>query len=216
MNVFSWKYVLCLFRFHSLHQSFLLKWCAKVPNDFQKVVLLFYPLRSLAVKYRKGRNAMVLWKNVAERLQMIVPLSDHCNVRFVFVPQVFFSAFIGTNRSSCHLKLVNFEAHENHIAHETQGLSHRLLVVRRGKPFKVTLLFGGHAWNPHAEVLSLQVCLGTNKQAVCLWSNLLLTRAMRQWSGSIQALHHFLTFTIIKYSLIGRNFDSRGHCFISR
>ncbi|XP_011619994.2 protein-glutamine gamma-glutamyltransferase 5-like isoform X2 [Takifugu rubripes] len=66
----------------------------------------------------------------------------------------------GTSRGGCHLKFVNFEAHENHISHETQGLSQRHLVVRRGKPFKVTLLFGGYAWNPHTEALSLQVWLG--------------------------------------------------------
>lgn len=82
------------------------------------------------------------------------------------------SAFTGTSRGSFHLKLVNFEAHENHVSHETLGLSHRHLVVRRGKPFKVTLLFGGHAWNPHAEVLSLRVWLGTNTPALhrILWS----------------------------------------------
>lgn len=67
----------------------------------------------------------------------------------------------GARRGGFHLKLVNFEARENHISHETEGLSHKHLVVRRGKPFKVTLLFGGRAWDPHADVLSLQVWLGT-------------------------------------------------------
>lgn len=90
------------------------------------------------------------------------------------------SAFSDTNRGGCHLKLVNFEAHENHISHETQGLSQRHLVVRRGKPFKVTLLFGGYAWNPHTEVLSLQVWLGINKQAACISSNMLLTGTVKQ------------------------------------
>lgn len=151
---------------------------------------LFKGLSSLAVTYGKWRNAMVQWKNVVvqwknvvERLQ-IPSLGSFCSsslistqisvilIRvfcFVFFPPP--AAFTGTNRGSCHLKLVNFEAHENHISHETQGLSHRHLVVRRGKPFKVTLLFGGQAWNPHTEVLSLQVWLGTNKQGACIWSN---------------------------------------------
>uniref|UniRef100_A0A3Q2D5V4 protein-glutamine gamma-glutamyltransferase n=1 Tax=Cyprinodon variegatus TaxID=28743 RepID=A0A3Q2D5V4_CYPVA len=46
------------------------------------------------------------------------------------------------------LRLVNFEHKENHISHETQGLSENHLVVRRGKPFKLTLMFGGGTWNP--------------------------------------------------------------------
>lgn len=172
----------------------------------------------MAVKYGKRWNAMAQWKNAAVLANDWSPLPDYCNVRFCSSSMIstqirvivirffflhFFSAFTGTNRGSFHLKLVSFEAHENHISHETKGLSHRHLVVRRGKPFKVTLLFGGRAWNPHTEALSLQVWLGTSPQAVCIWSNLLLT----QWSGSIQAFHLFLTFTIIKYSHIGWNFD---------
>ncbi|XP_008291944.1 protein-glutamine gamma-glutamyltransferase 5-like [Stegastes partitus] len=60
----------------------------------------------------------------------------------------------------CRLKFVNFEAHENHISHETQGLSDKHLVVRRGKPFKLTLLFHSRSWNPRTENLVLEVCLG--------------------------------------------------------
>ncbi|XP_077431054.1 protein-glutamine gamma-glutamyltransferase 5-like isoform X2 [Vanacampus margaritifer] len=66
----------------------------------------------------------------------------------------------GPTRSRRRLKLVNFEIQENHISHETQGLSDKHLVVRRGKPFKVTLLFDGRMWNPKAERLALQVLLG--------------------------------------------------------
>ncbi|KAI3357171.1 hypothetical protein L3Q82_015628 [Scortum barcoo] len=61
----------------------------------------------------------------------------------------------------CQLKFVNFEAHENHISHETQGLSKKHLVVRRGKPFKITLLFHSRSWNPHTERLVLEVGLDT-------------------------------------------------------
>ncbi|KAK2851064.1 hypothetical protein Q5P01_007340 [Channa striata] len=60
----------------------------------------------------------------------------------------------------CQLKFVNFQADENHISHETQGLSKKQLVVRRGKPFKLTLIFDSE-WDPQAESLVLQVCLGS-------------------------------------------------------
>ncbi|XP_037099763.1 protein-glutamine gamma-glutamyltransferase 5-like isoform X2 [Syngnathus acus] len=66
----------------------------------------------------------------------------------------------GQTRGQRRLKLVNFEIQENHISHETQGLSDKYLVVRRGKPFKVTLLFYGRMWNPNTECLVLQVLLG--------------------------------------------------------
>ncbi|XP_077371127.1 protein-glutamine gamma-glutamyltransferase 5-like isoform X2 [Festucalex cinctus] len=66
----------------------------------------------------------------------------------------------GPTRGQRRLKLVNFEIQENHISHETQGLSDKHLVVRRGKPFKVTLLFYGRMWNPKSECLTLQVLLG--------------------------------------------------------
>ncbi len=72
--------------------------------------------------------------------------------------------FPGVGKGHRKLKLVNFEACENHISHETQGLSEKHLVVRRGKPFKVTLLFGGQSWNPHTERLVLEVWLGINKR----------------------------------------------------
>uniref|UniRef100_G3NLL8 Transglutaminase-like domain-containing protein n=1 Tax=Gasterosteus aculeatus aculeatus TaxID=481459 RepID=G3NLL8_GASAC len=62
--------------------------------------------------------------------------------------------------SNCQLGFVNFETHENHISHETEGLSYKHLVVRRGKPFKLTLLFRSQMWNPRNENLVLEVCLG--------------------------------------------------------
>ncbi|XP_076597691.1 protein-glutamine gamma-glutamyltransferase 2-like [Chaetodon auriga] len=66
----------------------------------------------------------------------------------------------GADNGHCRLKLVNFEAHENHVSHETQGLSRKHLVVRRGKPFKLTLLFGSPSWSPATERLVLNVWLG--------------------------------------------------------
>uniref|UniRef100_A0A3B4UN21 Protein-glutamine gamma-glutamyltransferase 2-like n=1 Tax=Seriola dumerili TaxID=41447 RepID=A0A3B4UN21_SERDU len=59
----------------------------------------------------------------------------------------------------CQLKLVNFEAHDNHLYHETQGFSEKHLVVRRGKPFKFTLMFDDK-WSPYTESLVLEVRLG--------------------------------------------------------
>uniref|UniRef100_G3NLK6 Transglutaminase-like domain-containing protein n=1 Tax=Gasterosteus aculeatus TaxID=69293 RepID=G3NLK6_GASAC len=67
-------------------------------------------------------------------------------------------------KSNCQLGFVNFETHENHISHETEGLSYKHLVVRRGKPFKLTLLFRSQMWNPRNENLVLEVCLGTCTQ----------------------------------------------------
>lgn len=64
------------------------------------------------------------------------------------------------------LRLVNFEIQENHISHETVGLSESLLVVRRGQLFKITLLFGGRTWNPRSEMLALVVCLGNLSQRI--------------------------------------------------
>ncbi|XP_070694981.1 protein-glutamine gamma-glutamyltransferase 2-like [Pempheris klunzingeri] len=66
----------------------------------------------------------------------------------------------GPDKGPCRLKLVNFEGHENHISHETQGLSQKHLVVRRGKPFKLTLLFHSQSWSHLTESLVLEVCLG--------------------------------------------------------
>lgn len=67
--------------------------------------------------------------------------------------------FISTGCGSCTLKCLNFEVHKNHKDHETQGLSKKLLVVRRGKPFKLTLIFE-NVWNPDSVSLVLEVCLG--------------------------------------------------------
>lgn len=69
------------------------------------------------------------------------------------------TAFTGTDTGNRQLKLVNFEAHDNHAAHDTEGLSKQHLVVRRGRPFKIQLLFG-QGWNPHAQILVLEVWLG--------------------------------------------------------
>uniref|UniRef100_I3JRU3 protein-glutamine gamma-glutamyltransferase n=1 Tax=Oreochromis niloticus TaxID=8128 RepID=I3JRU3_ORENI len=65
----------------------------------------------------------------------------------------------GTTNGHCRLKSMNFEIPENSISHETQGLSRSRLVVRRGKPFKVTLKSDSWLWNPSTERLVLEVCL---------------------------------------------------------
>ncbi|XP_053173330.1 protein-glutamine gamma-glutamyltransferase 5-like [Scomber japonicus] len=70
------------------------------------------------------------------------------------------SVLPGTGTNHCRLRFVNFESHENHVSHETQGLSENILVVRRGKPFKLTLMFRSRLWNPHIESLILEVMLG--------------------------------------------------------
>nr|XP_046253906.1 protein-glutamine gamma-glutamyltransferase 2-like isoform X2 [Scatophagus argus] len=72
----------------------------------------------------------------------------------------------GPNSGHCQLKFVNFEAHENHISHDTWGLSQKHLVLRRGKPFKVTLLFGSHSWNPRTEIPVLEVWLGDMSERI--------------------------------------------------
>ncbi|XP_060930644.1 protein-glutamine gamma-glutamyltransferase 5-like [Limanda limanda] len=72
----------------------------------------------------------------------------------------------GTDNGHCRLRLVDFEVHENHISHETQGLSKKHLVVRRGKPFKLTLRFRGRSWNPHSEGLVLEVWLGSLSERI--------------------------------------------------
>ncbi|XP_044067999.1 protein-glutamine gamma-glutamyltransferase 5-like isoform X2 [Siniperca chuatsi] len=85
------------------------------------------------------------------------------NICGVFTLQIMLKHFSspekGNDTGHCRLKLVNFEANENHISHETQGLSKKHLVVRRGKPFKLTLLFHSPSWNPHTERLFLEVWL---------------------------------------------------------
>lgn len=58
------------------------------------------------------------------------------------------------------LKHVNLEVHDNHTAHQTLGLSSRHLVVRRGRPFKVTMLLHGRVFNPQMETLIFTALLG--------------------------------------------------------
>lgn len=76
--------------------------------------------------------------------------------------------FPGSEKGHCQLKLVNFEAEENHVSHDTHGLSKKHLVVRRGKPFKVTLLFGSNSWDPHTDILCLEVWLGIEDSIIVL------------------------------------------------
>ncbi|KAG8002897.1 Protein-glutamine gamma-glutamyltransferase 2 [Nibea albiflora] len=72
----------------------------------------------------------------------------------------------GAGDDPCRLRYINFEVSENSISHETQGLSKDNLVVRRGKPFKITLMFTGDSWDPRTEQLVLEVCLGSMSEKV--------------------------------------------------
>ncbi|KAM6981908.1 protein-glutamine gamma-glutamyltransferase 2-like [Tautogolabrus adspersus] len=89
-----------------------------------------------------------------------------------------------TVEGQCRLKLVNYEAHENHISHETQGLSRKHLVVRRGKPFKITLMFGSRPWNPLTESLVLEVWLGDMSERIRVQSSDEWSDPLR-WSAKI-------------------------------
>ncbi|KAM9855182.1 LOW QUALITY PROTEIN: protein-glutamine gamma-glutamyltransferase 2-like [Aulostomus maculatus] len=94
-------------------------------------------------------------------------------------------------KDRCRLKLVNFEVRDNHVSHDTEGLSKNYLVVRRGKPFKVTLLFHSCLWDPHQEMLVLEVLLGSMSERIPVkfsdkWSN------PQSWSARIYPgnMHH--------------------------
>ncbi|KAM9505058.1 protein-glutamine gamma-glutamyltransferase 5-like [Salvelinus alpinus] len=55
--------------------------------------------------------------------------------------------------SPCDTHTSSKQVHDNHTAHQTLGLSSRHLVVRRGRPFKVTMLLHGRVFNPQMETL---------------------------------------------------------------
>ncbi|XP_008316607.1 protein-glutamine gamma-glutamyltransferase 5-like isoform X2 [Cynoglossus semilaevis] len=88
--------------------------------------------------------------------------------------------YVDINRRHCKLKLVDFHIHENLAYHRTEGLSKKHLVARRGKPFKVTLVFCDGPWNPRTENLVLEVLLGN-----------LSKRIHVQISDSSFDLHHW-------------------------
>ncbi|KAM9351055.1 protein-glutamine gamma-glutamyltransferase 2-like [Symphorus nematophorus] len=77
----------------------------------------------------------------------------------------------GPDEGHCQLKLVNFQTKENHISHETEGLSEKHLVVRRGRPFKLTLMFDSQLWSPHTEMLVLEVWLGDMSERIPVQSS---------------------------------------------
>ncbi|KAM3872192.1 protein-glutamine gamma-glutamyltransferase 5-like [Diretmus argenteus] len=89
----------------------------------------------------------------------------------------------GIGDDHCRLKYANFEIHENHVSHETLGLSSHHLVVRRGKPFKLTLIFRSRTWYPHSEDLVLEVFLGglSERIPVCFSRE----RSDSHWSAQI-------------------------------
>ncbi|KAG5838038.1 hypothetical protein ANANG_G00219550 [Anguilla anguilla] len=63
-------------------------------------------------------------------------------------------------REGLRLRHVNLELWENLEAHHTQGLSSRELVVRRGQPFKLTLLFKQRRFNPRTDTLLFKALIG--------------------------------------------------------
>ncbi|MBN3322620.1 TGM2 glutamyltransferase, partial [Atractosteus spatula] len=65
----------------------------------------------------------------------------------------------GTTDPYLRLKYTNMEQQSNHRNHQTQGLSSRSLVVRRGVPFKVTLFFEGRGYNPQVDTLTFAAFL---------------------------------------------------------
>ncbi|KAJ8259035.1 hypothetical protein COCON_G00180470 [Conger conger] len=58
------------------------------------------------------------------------------------------------------LKHVSLEHPANQQSHETEGLSSKHLVVRRGEPFRVTLFFQGRLFNPDRDSLVFRAQLG--------------------------------------------------------
>ncbi|KAJ8340707.1 hypothetical protein SKAU_G00353400 [Synaphobranchus kaupii] len=65
-----------------------------------------------------------------------------------------------TRQRGLRLRHINLELSENLQAHRTQGLSSRELVVRRGQPFKLTLLFKQKQFNPHTDSLFFKALIG--------------------------------------------------------
>ncbi|XP_061114387.1 protein-glutamine gamma-glutamyltransferase 5 isoform X2 [Conger conger] len=63
-------------------------------------------------------------------------------------------------REGLSLGHVNLELWENLEAHHTQGLASRELVLRRGQPFKLTLLFKHRTFNPHNDSLHFKAVMG--------------------------------------------------------
>ncbi|XP_029358347.1 transglutaminase 5, like [Echeneis naucrates] len=56
---------------------------------------------------------------------------------------------------------VDLEKSENLEIHKTEDFSDsKVLVLRRGAPFKVTLQLGGRAFNPHTDSLRIKILLG--------------------------------------------------------
>lgn len=140
IQYFSWnkKFVLYFVLLPTSYRTYM--WCQNEMTCISKTPLLSF-VSAPSPRLRSSWYVVILYL-------------DQCGSHNTF------SVFPGTEKGHCKLKFVNFEAHENHISHETQGLSKKHLVVRRGKPFKVTLLFGSHSWDHHTEILGLQVWLG--------------------------------------------------------
>ncbi|XP_010902763.2 transglutaminase 5, like [Esox lucius] len=58
------------------------------------------------------------------------------------------------------IQYVNLELKDNEQSHHTKEYSSKTLVVRRGAPFRVTLLFKGRPFNNHKDTLIFKVLLG--------------------------------------------------------
>ncbi|RVE70164.1 hypothetical protein OJAV_G00061670 [Oryzias javanicus] len=103
---------------------------------------------------------------------------------------------ISSGSHCCQLKLVNFENDDNHISHQTQGLSSKYLVVRRGKPFKVTLMFDSPAWNQPNHRLELEARLGQLSVRIPVLSPC-KSFEPRGWSARVSPGHlHPLSVTV--------------------
>ncbi|XP_066558983.1 transglutaminase 5, like [Amia ocellicauda] len=82
------------------------------------------------------------------------------------------------------LKYTNLEQRTNHRKHDTERLGSKFLVVRRGLPFKVTLLFEDRGYNPNKEKLIFTVFLG--KSSVSFPATFSMHQSQSQWSALIQ------------------------------
>ncbi|CDQ74615.1 unnamed protein product [Oncorhynchus mykiss] len=102
------------------------------------------------------------------------------------------------------LKHVNLEVHDNHTAHQTQGLSSRHLVVRRGRPFKVTMLLHGRVFNPQMKTLIftalLVICYRLS--VGCLLKSLSCCQRMSLFLGGVPISTHRRGILILSTSVL--------------
>uniref|UniRef100_W5LYH1 protein-glutamine gamma-glutamyltransferase n=1 Tax=Lepisosteus oculatus TaxID=7918 RepID=W5LYH1_LEPOC len=88
------------------------------------------------------------------------------------------------------LKYTNMEQQSNHRNHQTQGLSSRSLVVRRGVPFKVTLFFEGRGYDSQVDTLTFAAFLGLslsleNRSYVAFPASFAMHNPQSGWNAQI-------------------------------